>query len=278
MSTNTTATTPLLNPATDQRRLANMASLLGQTITTPDPTYSKAIIVLDLVWKTFIVAIAIDVVMMSKDVSTKVPLKVWVVGYAALRVLHMIFVCIDYWRWREAIKALFSPLDALNSRHMVLDRVTNCLQFVKSLLNVIWWIIGSYWMISEGKSLADDAPKLFWFTAIFLALDLFTVSIFICVPCITCLVTWCCLLGIQSISGQNVEVEDLTERLANNSGRQGDIQEPTDGVMNVRDTGTPTKHSTSAEDAVSMSYCHAVTISIVLVLTIGCSRKLTVLV
>ncbi|KAH9604089.1 hypothetical protein KSS87_010429 [Heliosperma pusillum] len=182
MSTTTSATTPLLNPPTDQRPFSQR----GQFTPADDNyTYSKAFIVLDLIWKTMIVSVAIVVVVMSKHVTTKVPLRVWVTGYAALRLLHMIYVCIDYWRWREATKALLLPLhDSRIYRHTVLDRVTNCLYLVKSVLNVIWWIIGACWMFYGGKMLAHDAPKLFWFTAIFMALDLLPALMFACIQCI----------------------------------------------------------------------------------------------
>ncbi|XP_074263273.1 E3 ubiquitin-protein ligase At1g12760-like [Silene latifolia] len=179
MSTTTTTTKPLLNPANDQRHFTQHGEF-----TPADDFLGSLYIVLDLIWRTLILSVAVVVVVLSKDVTTTVPLRVWVIGYAALRVLHMIYACINYWRWREATKALFRPFDALNSRHTVLDRITNCLQLVKSVLNVIWWIIGAYWMFYGGQMLAYDAPKLFWFTAIFLALDLFYVSIFVCTSCI----------------------------------------------------------------------------------------------
>ncbi|XP_074264625.1 E3 ubiquitin-protein ligase At4g11680-like [Silene latifolia] len=154
-------------------------------------------LIFELIWSTIIVSVAIVVLaVLSKGETTEVPLRVWIVGFVILRVLRMVCVCLDYSNRRQVWEATI--LDPENTRKTALGRVSKCLHTVNIVLNIIWWIVGLYWMFSGGKSLADDAPKLFWSTVIFLALDLLVVVIFAFVSCFICVGCYCCLQLIMS--------------------------------------------------------------------------------
>ncbi|XP_074321529.1 E3 ubiquitin-protein ligase At1g12760-like [Silene latifolia] len=213
--------------------------------------------VLELIWCAIIVTVAVVVLaVLSKGETTKVPLRVWIVGFVVLRVLRMVCVLLDYFHRKQLWEVTMLDPDNTVTRKTALGRVAKCSQTVNTVLNVIWWIVGLYWMFSGGKTLANDAPKLFWFTVIFLALDLFVLLIFAFMSCILCVAGYCFLQFIMPILSrvpdENGENEDLIARLTRNISRRFSVnQDSSDGTMNNQDDiDTPAKHDIAAENAV----------------------------
>lgn len=66
-----------------------------------DWAYSTPIVVLDLLWNTVFVLVAIVMLILSKDETTSVPLRLWLVGYGVQCLLHMVCVHVEYNRRRE---------------------------------------------------------------------------------------------------------------------------------------------------------------------------------
>ncbi|CAO2835056.1 unnamed protein product [Amaranthus hypochondriacus] len=66
-----------------------------------DWAYSTPIVVLDLLWNTIFVFVAIVMMIISSDENSQVPLRLWLVGYGFQCVLHMVCVIVEYKRRRE---------------------------------------------------------------------------------------------------------------------------------------------------------------------------------
>ncbi|XP_074264653.1 E3 ubiquitin-protein ligase At4g11680-like [Silene latifolia] len=211
--------------------------------------YSTPIVILDLLWNTLLVLSAIIVMIASKNEVAEVPVRWWIVGYGIQCVVHMICVCVEYFRLRNLRNArvgsilssnwsfglgsgsdlnlnvesgsgfgLGSNLESnLNSstymsssasdgvRADIIEFVTQRIQNeddtsfakkVESLItksSFIWWIVGMYWFSSGGQKLADDAPMLYWLTAVFLVFDVLFVVMCVLVAC-TIGIAVCCFL------------------------------------------------------------------------------------
>lgn len=66
-----------------------------------DWAYSKPVVVLDIIWNFAFVVVAATVLVLSRNESPSMPLRLWIVGYALQCVLHMICVCVEYRRRRR---------------------------------------------------------------------------------------------------------------------------------------------------------------------------------
>lgn len=66
-----------------------------------DWAYSKPIIFLDLLWNLAFVIIAVVVLCSSTEEKPRVPLRLWIVGYALQCLLHVLCVVLEYRRRRE---------------------------------------------------------------------------------------------------------------------------------------------------------------------------------
>lgn len=69
-----------------------------------DWAYSTPIVVLDLLWNTIFVFVAIVMMIVSGDEKTQVPLRLWLVGYGFQCILHMVCVCVEFKRRREIMR------------------------------------------------------------------------------------------------------------------------------------------------------------------------------
>ncbi|RWW23058.1 hypothetical protein BHE74_00057611 [Ensete ventricosum] len=63
-----------------------------------DWAYSKPVVFLDILWNLAFVGVAVGVLILSRDETPSMPLRLWIVGYAFQCLLHMVCVCIEYRR------------------------------------------------------------------------------------------------------------------------------------------------------------------------------------
>jgi hypothetical protein len=68
-----------------------------------DWAYSLPVVALDLLWNIVFVLVSAVVLVLSCDESPSVPLRFWIVGYAAQCILHMVCVAIEY-RMRRTVR------------------------------------------------------------------------------------------------------------------------------------------------------------------------------
>lgn len=76
-----------------------------------DWAYSKPVVVLDIIWNLAFVAVAVTVLVLSRDESPEMLLRLWIVGYALQCILHMLCVCIEYKRRRRRRSSSFSAIE-----------------------------------------------------------------------------------------------------------------------------------------------------------------------
>ncbi|XP_059661729.1 E3 ubiquitin-protein ligase At1g12760-like [Cornus florida] len=244
-----------------------------------DWAYSTPVVVLDIIWNFAFVAVALVVMVLSRNESPLMPLRLWVLGYALQCVLHMVCVCVEYKRrrrrWRAVVEgngsSQSSSLDSQGnaSQYVTLAHlneegagsVAKHLESANTMFSFIWWIIGFYWVSAGGESLARDSPQLYWLCIIFLAFDVFFVVFCVALACVIGIAVCCCLPCIIAIlyavadqeGASKEDIEQLSKykfrRIGDIEKLNGQIEGPFAGVMTECGTDTPVEHSLSQEDA-----------------------------
>ncbi|MQL99202.1 hypothetical protein Taro_031930 [Colocasia esculenta] len=249
-----------------------------------DWAYSRPVVVLDLLWNLAFVAVAIGVLIISRDETPAMPLRLWIAGYALQCVLHMVCVCIEYKRRHQELgEATFEGngsshrssgsstpqeveeagmYDAEQVQDEERTSIAKHLESANTMFSFIWWIIGFYWVSAGGQALTHDAPQLYWLCIIFLAFDVFFVVFCVALACVIGIAVCCCLPCIIAIlyavaDQEGASDEDIRQLPKYKFRRIGDVEKlgaeisgAYGGVMTECGTGTPTEHILSAEDAV----------------------------
>uniref|UniRef100_A0A0D9VJF5 RING-type E3 ubiquitin transferase n=1 Tax=Leersia perrieri TaxID=77586 RepID=A0A0D9VJF5_9ORYZ len=137
-----------------------------------DWAYSRPVVALDILWNLAFILVAAAVLVLSREESPSMPLRLWIVGYAVQCVLHMACVAIEY-RLRHGHSG-GSPMaadeetgtdgsssssdDDASPRGRSGDyaSIAKHLESANTMFSFIWWIIGFYW---EGAS-EDDIRQI----------------------------------------------------------------------------------------------------------------------
>ncbi|PIA49566.1 hypothetical protein AQUCO_01300393v1 [Aquilegia coerulea] len=201
-----------------------------------DWAYSKPVVFLDIIWNLAFVIVAIGVLISSRNESSVMPLRLWILGYALQCVLHMVFVCMEYRRRHRSSSSSSSPLEAqtLQNNSGVLENgngnessessssssredsgdypgerqegeenssesIAKHLESANTMFSFIWWIIGFYWVSAAGPELTRDAPQLYWLCIVFLAFDVFFVVFCVALACVIGIAVCCFLPCIIAI-------------------------------------------------------------------------------
>ncbi|KAL3615628.1 hypothetical protein CASFOL_041289 [Castilleja foliolosa] len=250
-----------------------------------DWAYSKPIVLLDLVWNIAFVVVSISVLIMSRNETPPMPLRLWIVGYALQCVLHVVCVCTEYRKryfqlnsevtervqldYSRSYSNSSSGSDESDSEGYFPDHrqsddeasVAKHLESANTMFSFIWWITGFYWVSAGGQSLTSESPQLYWLCITFLAFDVFFVVICVAVACVIGLAVCCCLPCIiailYAVADQEGATKEDIERLPRYNFRKigdmekqdSEIQGSFGGTMTECDTETPTEHVLLLEDA-----------------------------
>ncbi|CAF2259064.1 hypothetical protein BRARA_H02643 [Brassica rapa] len=246
-----------------------------------DWAYSRPIVVLDIVWNLAFVSVAGAVLVMSRNEHPIMPLRVWLLGYALQCVLHMVCVCVEYKRRnRMRTNRRSSPSssssssssmeeDALGSRrnsdeHLESESSSFAkhLESANTMFSFIWWIIGFYWVSAGGQELAQESPRIYWLSIVFLGFDVFFVVFCVALACVIGIAVCCCLPCIIAVlyavadqeGASKEDIEQLTKFKFRKVGRVNkhagdDAQANTEGKMTECGTDSPLEHTILQEDA-----------------------------
>uniref|UniRef100_A0A7N0U147 RING-type E3 ubiquitin transferase n=1 Tax=Kalanchoe fedtschenkoi TaxID=63787 RepID=A0A7N0U147_KALFE len=254
-----------------------------------DWAYSKPVVVLDMIWNLAFVAVAVAVLVLSRNETPSVPLRLWILGYALQCLLHMVCVTVEFRRRvrsrgqvslvEESLggggggvsgaESAGSSVGGENGSHYATlpqleeegNSVAKHLESANTMFSFIWWIIGFYWVSAGGQALATDSPQLYWLCIIFLAFDVFFVVFCVALACVIGIAVCCCLPCIIAIlyavadqeGASKEEVEQLTKykfhRIGDVEKLSGEIQGSSGGIMTECNTDSPTEHVLSEEDA-----------------------------
>ncbi|KAG7646094.1 E3 ubiquitin-protein ligase [Arabidopsis thaliana] len=259
-----------------------------------DWAYSKPVVVLDIVWNLAFVSVATAILVMSRKEHPIMPLRVWLLGYALQCVLHMVCVCVEYRRRNRrrtnrttttttprsrssSSSSSSSSLeeDALGSRrnsdvqdlslgHLDTESssVAKHLESANTMFSFIWWIIGFYWVSAGGQELAQESPRIYWLSIVFLGFDVFFVVFCVALACVIGIAVCCCLPCIIAVlyavadqeGASKEDIEQLTKfkfrKLGDaNKHTNDEAQGTTEGIMTECGTDSPIEHTLLQEDA-----------------------------
>ncbi|KAF3795664.1 E3 ubiquitin-protein ligase [Nymphaea thermarum] len=241
-----------------------------------DWAYSRPVVVLDIIWNLAFVFVAGAVLLLSRDETPTMPLRLWIVGYALQCVLHMVCVCSEYSRRHRAVQqgSAESPrsgaqqerdevpdYDSLSDQPEERTSLAKHLESANTMFSFIWWIIGFYWVSAGGQNLIRDAPQLYWLCVVFLAFDVFFVVFCVALACIIGIAVCCCLPCIiailYAVADQEGASEEDISRLPKYKFRSvGDMEkldleksESFGGIMTSCGGGATVERVLPAEDA-----------------------------
>ncbi|KAK8578721.1 hypothetical protein V6N13_142002 [Hibiscus sabdariffa] len=233
-----------------------------------DWAYSKPVVALDIFWNFVFVAAAVGVLVLSRDEKPNMPLRVWIIGYASLCLLHMVCVRVEYRRRRRRQRMGYSPFHSgedgvlspgsgVESEH----NVTKHLESANTLFSFVWWIIGFYWVSLGGHASAHSSPQLYWLCIIFLCFDVFFVVFCVALASIIGIAVCCCLPCIIAIlyamaDQEGASKEDIDQlskfkfrKIGDDEKAAGDVQGPVWGIMIECGTDSPMEQVLSQDDA-----------------------------
>ncbi|KAG2685360.1 hypothetical protein I3760_10G121800 [Carya illinoinensis] len=156
-------------------------------------SYSKPILVLDLVWNLAFLIVAVVVLLSTFEERPSTPLRVWLCGYSLQCVLHVSFVYLEYLKRVSSIhdRAPQSPLRS--PFFFTYTSILKKMESVNTMLSSIWWVFGFYWIVMGGQELLQDSPRLYWLTVVFLAFDVFFIIFCIGTAFIIFFALCCCI-------------------------------------------------------------------------------------
>ncbi|XP_040990332.1 LOW QUALITY PROTEIN: E3 ubiquitin-protein ligase At1g12760-like [Juglans microcarpa x Juglans regia] len=248
-----------------------------------DWAYSKPVVVLDIIWNFAFVVIAATVMVLSRNESPRMPLRLWIVGYALQCVLHMVCVCVEYRKRQRRRRSRLAAFNSVESggnlstgsredwgQYVTLAEhldengtgsVAKHLESANTMFSFIWWIIGFYWVSADGQALAQGSPQLYWLCIIFLGFDVFFVVFCVALACVIGIAVCCCLPCIIALlyavadqeGATREDIEQLKkykfQKIGDNEKLAGDVQGLHGGIMTECGTDSPSEHVLSPEDA-----------------------------
>lgn len=113
--------------------------------------YSRAVLVVDMVWNLAFVVVAAAVILSTFNERPSTPLRLWLCGYAFECLLHVAFVFSEF---RVTTRDSFSHTPY---------SIAKKLEPMNTLASSVWWVFGFYWIVVGGQPLLEDSPRLYCF-------------------------------------------------------------------------------------------------------------------
>ncbi|CAM6021849.1 unnamed protein product [Sphagnum balticum] len=198
-----------------------------------DWAYSRPVVVLDLIWNLAFLLVALAVVILSKDERPRVPLRLWITGYALQCIVHMVCVSLEYRRRRQpqqlvgassSSSTLVETSASQDAAQAVQDAalddnvapsLAKQLESGNTMFSFVWWMFGFGLIISGGEVLIREAPHLYWLCIVFLAFDVLFVVFCIALAFVIGIAVCCCLPCIIAILYAVAEEKGASEEEIN---------------------------------------------------------------
>lgn len=179
--------------------------------------YSKPVVLLDVAWNTAFVVVAAVMLGCTVEENPNTPIRLWICGYAVQCLVHVALVWLEY-RRRNGIEGgrdEESLDDEVNDseddddaelRNFSRSGFAKRCASLNTMLSLLWWMVGFYWVVYGGDILIQDAPRLYWLAVVFLAFDVFFAIFCVVLACLIGIALCCCLpciIGIlYAVAGQ----------------------------------------------------------------------------
>lgn len=182
--------------------------------------YSKPVVALDMMWNLGFVIVSVVILSCAVDESPNVPIRVWICGYAAQCVVHVVLVWMEY-RRRSALEGEGNDSvedgdernEGLGIGNNNQSSVAKRCEYLNTMGSLLWWIVGFYWIVSGGEMLLRNAPHLYWLAVVFLAFDVFFAIFCVALACLIGVALCCCLPCIiavlYAVGQEGASEEDL---------------------------------------------------------------------
>ncbi|CAK9311353.1 unnamed protein product [Citrullus colocynthis] len=231
--------------------------------------YSKPVVALDITWNLAFVFVSLGVLIHSADEKPNTPIRLWMVVYAAQCLVHAVLVWFEF-RRRNARTArdmetqqqqqsdgyVTNESDEEDGSPRNMSGVVKRCESVNTLVSLIWWLFGFYWVVAGGNILMQNAPSLYWLAVVFLAFDVFFAVFCVVLACLIGIALCCCLPCIiailYAVAGQEGATDADLSMLPRYRYQVSNEPSPGDGLMVPVETSSrylTTERVLSREDA-----------------------------
>ncbi|KAF3685437.1 putative F-box protein PP2-A13-like [Capsicum annuum] len=231
--------------------------------------YSKPVVIIDVVWYFMYVIAAILVLVLSRNENPEMPLRVWIVGYSLLCLLHVVCVLLEYKRRGYGRSSFagegFGNSNEGSSSYVTLAELTpERTSFDMLILEPRVYQKHPLYLPRWGKRMVEESPQLYWLCIVFLAFDVFFVVFLLVMACVIGIGLCCCLPCIIAVmyavsdktGADKEDIEQLSKYTFRHNGCTenctGEVQGTFGGFMTLCGRDTPTEHerALSIDDAV----------------------------
>ncbi|XP_061351233.1 E3 ubiquitin protein ligase RIE1-like isoform X2 [Gastrolobium bilobum] len=168
--------------------------------------YSKPVVALDMTWNMAFVMVSAVMLGCTLDEKPNTPIRLWIGAYAVQCLVHVVLVWLEYRRrngnsGRARDEEFGNPENDVNDSEdddLRLRLTKQCASF-NTMLSLLWWVVGFYWVVSGGDILLQDAPRLYWLAVVFLAFDVFFAIFCVVLACFIGIALCCCLPCIIAV-------------------------------------------------------------------------------
>ncbi|CAJ2676065.1 E3 ubiquitin protein ligase RIE1 [Trifolium pratense] len=180
--------------------------------------YSKPVVLLDIAWNTAFVVVAAVMLGCTVDENPNTPIRLWICGYAVQCLVHVALVWLEYRRrngvgggrdeeaFDEDVNDSEDDDGDVEFRNSSRSGFAKRCASLNTMLSLVWWMVGFYWVVYGGDVLMQDAPQLYWLAVVFLAFDVFFAIFCVALACLIGIALCCCLpciIGIlYAVAGQ----------------------------------------------------------------------------
>ncbi|KAI3763712.1 hypothetical protein L2E82_13706 [Cichorium intybus] len=144
--------------------------------------HSLPVVAIDTTWNLAFVVVSVVMLFCTAREKPNVPVRAWICVYALQCAVHMVLVWLDYVytrRNRRATTAGSSSSDDQSSfgdsRGSDETSAAKRWEAFNTIIQYLWWLAAFCWLIPNYD--LHSAPRLFWLTLTFMAIDMFFVAI-----------------------------------------------------------------------------------------------------
>nr|KAJ0211445.1 hypothetical protein LSAT_V11C400162160 [Lactuca sativa] len=143
--------------------------------------YSFPVVCIDTTWNLALVVVSILMLFWTAREQPDVPVRAWICVYALQCAVHVVLVWLEYRRRnRRSATAGSSPSNSYHSSFAD-SRSSDVMSAAKrwerynTIIQYLWWLAGVCWLLPNFDM--HSAPRLFWLTLTFMAIDVFFAAI-----------------------------------------------------------------------------------------------------
>ncbi|KAL5716530.1 hypothetical protein ACHQM5_018207 [Ranunculus cassubicifolius] len=111
---------------------------------------------LNISWHLLLAIASAVILLISTKELPNTPLRAWIIVFAVIHLLDFLLILAD---------------------RRITEIAVNILRRVSQVFAFVWWIVGVFWILAGGDLIRNNAPVLYWSTAVVLTFRLLAILV-----------------------------------------------------------------------------------------------------